>query len=169
MSTNHQLFGTMLRMSKRHSSSTRPSDPVRIGGRYWVGLLVAAFLVFQLLTPLRYYLNAPTPDERFAWRMFSTQHMTRCHATLHQVLDVDGRQFEEVVPPMVVAPWQRMLNRNRPDVVRQVMRQLSERPNVIAVRFTLDCRNVEGEEMPLQAWLLDARTGETRQIEAPQP
>ncbi|MBW2464764.1 MAG: hypothetical protein JRH11_24155, partial [Deltaproteobacteria bacterium] len=38
--------------------------------------LIVAFLAFQLLLPLRYYMGSDEFDERFAWRMFSPIRMT---------------------------------------------------------------------------------------------
>ena len=48
----------------------------------WPGRFILVFVASQLALPLLYYVARRDPhDERFAWRMFSPMHMTRCTPT----------------------------------------------------------------------------------------
>jgi hypothetical protein len=152
------------------SSSSRSSVVVARAGapgaRKWIAIGVAAFLLVQLLLPLRYYLSASTPDERFAWRMFSTTGQMSCEATVYQTVEHSGRRVEEQVPAIITAPWQRLLNKNRPEVVEKFMRACFKRPGVVRVRYKLECRAVDGAQMPAVQLVLDRREGTVREIES---
>lgn len=136
--------------------------------RRWIATAAAVFLTAQLLLPLHYYL-APTADERFAWRMFSTTGSRPCVATMYQTIEQDGRRIEVEVPPMVLAPWQNSLNSHRPDIAEMVMRSCCQRPGVVGVRFRLSCRSLDGTDLPAEQWWMDRESHRMRAIETAAP
>ena len=120
-----------------------PSQPPARVAR-WVGVFIAVYIVIQLLAPLRYYLQAPTPDERFAWRMFSYQGMHKCVASASEVVE---RQGKRSVQPLDLKALSLGfdLDHNRPAVVAKFMRWRCEQPGVVQVRFSVRCTSPSGE------------------------
>jgi hypothetical protein len=104
-------------------------------------LFIAAFLVSQLLLPLRWYLlrDPGDPfDERFAWRMFSPERMVRCsaQAQLNGVpLDL-GRKFHSA--------WLTLVERGRMDVVHAVIDRVCLTEPGGDLRMSLSCREIDG-------------------------
>lgn len=148
-------------MHSASSVSVSASSPAQ----KWIALGAAAFLIVQALIPLRYYLSQPTSDERFAWRMFSTTVRKDCHATLYQTIEFDGRQVEEQVPPIMLAPWQTMLNRNRPAAVEKIMKACCLATGVVSVRFRLECGTKGGEDHSVQQFVMNRSDLRIRDLE----
>lgn len=145
-----------------------PQEPPARAPSRWVGLFILFFLAAQLLLPLRYYLNAPTNDERFAWRMFSSVRLRDNAARLYETIEQDGNTLERPIPAGLLAPWQSALDSNRMDVTEKVMRRHCEQAGVLSVRYELSSKDVSGNPLPTQQWRLD-RGGELRRIESAAP
>ena len=104
-------------------------------------LFIAAFLLSQLLLPLRWYA-ARDPhdpyDERFAWRMFSPERMVRCSATARlngAPLDL-GRRFHSA--------WLTLVERGRMDVVSAIVERVCLTEPGGDLRLRLSCREIDG-------------------------
>ena len=135
--------------SPDHPSQSQP--PAKAAR--WVGLFVAGYLLFQLAAPLRYYLSAPTSDERFAWRMFSYQGMHKCVASASEVVEQQGKR---TVQPLDLGSivFGYNLENNRPEVVAQFMRWRCGQPGVVQVRFVVRCTSPSGEQLePRHYWM----------------
>lgn len=155
--------GTIPFMSSAPSTSFSPPTQAR----RWIGIGAAAFLIVQTLLPLRYYLNLPTTDERFAWRMFSTTVRKDCVATLYQTVEYDGRLVEEQIPPIMLTPWQTLLNRQRPSAVEKIMRACCIAPGVVSVRYRLTCGDPrDGNFISEDQWVMDRRDLRMRKIDS---
>lgn len=101
-------------MSKRKRPVNRPPRtiatkdprPVLLGppneaSRRPVRWLIIAFLVINLVLPLRWYLGRSVGaevDERFAWRMFSADSLQRVEIEFWETVAVDGRSERRRVP-----------------------------------------------------------------------
>ncbi|MBP6630094.1 MAG: hypothetical protein KBG28_20010 [Kofleriaceae bacterium] len=105
----------------------------------WTGRVVVAFLLVQLLLPLRYYLWHRDPhDERFAWRMFSPMRMATCEARFtvdDQPVRILG-QFHEA--------WLELANRGRFVVLEAMAARLCGQRAGVDVHLTLTCRYMDG-------------------------
>ncbi len=132
--------------------------------RRWVMLFVAAFLLAQLLLPLRYYIGSQSTDERFAWRMFSSVHLRDSHGALYETVEIAGQKTERQVPAEMLSPWQSLLNMGRHDVAFKLMRWWCARPGVLAVRYELRSQSPDGTPLPTLQWRLDRATGSISEI-----
>ncbi|MCK6525237.1 hypothetical protein L6R49_27850 [Myxococcota bacterium] len=104
-------------------------------------LFIAAFLLSQLLLPLRWYaLRDPADpyDERFAWRMFSPERMVRCTANVR----IDGAPVE--LGREVHSAWITLVERGRMDVVGAVTERLCLTHPGGDLRLSLTCREIDG-------------------------
>ncbi len=120
--------------------------PSSLGGRRASNAFILLFLLYQVAMPLRYYLGGRGDDERFSWRMFSTVRMHRCDVRLYQV-EAGQRRPVDLTRAVQVA-WIGMLERNRPQVVRALMRRRCREPDTNAVRFERRCTNTDGTALP---------------------
>lgn len=107
----------------------------------WV--LIHIFCAIQIALPLSYYvLRADRHDERFAWRMFSPERMTRCTPVflLGEARDRvrAGAVFHEA--------WLTLAARGRLDVVSAMAGALCARNPGQPVRVELTCRTVDGKD-----------------------
>lgn len=138
--------------SAPHSNPSTPSQPSPVAAR-WVGIFIVVYILFQLLAPLRYYLAAPTSDERFAWRMFSYQGMHKCVASASEVIEQQGKRAVQSLDLGAVSLGYRLEN-NRPEVVAKFMRWRCEQPGVVQVRFVVRCTSPSGEKLePRHYWM----------------
>jgi len=136
--------------------------------RKFVVAFIAVFVSVQLLLPLRYYLQAQTPDERFAWRMFSSQGQRHCDAMLFDVVMRDGRLIEQQVYRGQYDNWMNSLREQRPSVVVKVLRWRCGQPDIAAAKLTLRCTDTDGRPLPPTHLWMDAKTLEVTE-EAPAP
>ena len=109
-------------------------------------LFIAAFLLSQLLLPLRWYaLRDPGDpcDERFAWRMFSPERMVRCsaQAQLNGAPLELGRRFHSA--------WLTLVERGRMDVVHAVVDRICLTEPGGDLRMRLSCLEIDGEQRTL--------------------
>jgi hypothetical protein len=106
----------------------------------WRGRFIFAFLILQLLLPLRYYVaHRDMHDERFAWRMFSPMRMVTCSPALQ----IDGKrqnlanEFHEA--------WISIAKRGRFVVIEAMAAHLCERHPNSSVVFSLQCSYLDRE------------------------
>ncbi len=118
----------------------RPVRHVRALTATWRGRFILAFVLVQLLLPLRYYAaNRDPHDERFAWRMFSPMRMTRC--TPHVQLDDKPLALSDYFHEA----WIELAERGRFVVVEAMAARLCHDHPGKAVHLTLECRYIDRE------------------------
>lgn len=102
-------------------------------------LFIYAFLGLQALAPLHYYAcRSDRRDERWAWRMFSPERMTRCEVQFrvgpeHRPVALWGR-FHEA--------WIALAERGRTGVIEAMAAALCRTTS--DVRVHMRCRAVDG-------------------------
>lgn len=106
----------------------------------WRGRFILAFLLVQLLLPLRYYIAHRDPhDERFAWRMFSPIRMAQCSpsVTIDGAPTALGAEFHEA--------WIEIAKRGRFQVVEAMGARLCSKYPGKEVHVSLDCTYIDRE------------------------
>jgi hypothetical protein len=145
-----------------------PPEPSRAAARRLSNLFIAAFLAFQILMPLRYYLGERGYDERFSWRMFSTIRMQQCEMQISESLahSPSGQpEFRDVrVRRDVQAAWVNLLERVRMPVVEKYLLRRCEQQQARRVRYTRRCTNTDGSALPVQTLELDCTSRELREV-----
>ena len=103
------------------------------------GALITAFVLLQLLLPLRYYLGRQDQnDERFAWRMFSSKRMMTCSTTFLR---------NDVPVPMMRTSheaWIAIANRGRVRVLERMAATLCADAPGADVRLAQTCTDLDG-------------------------
>jgi hypothetical protein len=125
--------------------------------------LIAAFLLFQVAMPLRYYLGGRGYDERFSWRMFSSVRMQRCDVRVRELAQDGGESQVDLDRALQIA-WIGMLERYRPQVVEQLLRTRCT-SSVREVVFERACRDTDGSQLPRLQVTLDCRSKQFRRKE----
>jgi hypothetical protein len=131
---------------------------------------IAAFLLFQLIMPLRYYLGGGGTDERFSWRMFSSVRMQKCDVRVDDILpgtapalrggaSVKGERRKVDLEATLQIAWVGMLERNRPAVVEKFLARRCQEPDVGAVRYRRTCQETDGSRTPPLVLERDCKTG----------
>lgn len=121
-------------------------------------IFVTVFFLFQLLLPLRYYLNRPTSDERFAWRMFSYTSRRRCDSSVWDHVQRDGR----IVPRRLnksdvdYIRWRNLMERERPSVIENFLRYRLDQPGVKSASLTLRCTDLAGDASSTLTYSIDS-------------
>lgn len=109
----------------------------------WTDWLIVAFVAFQLVVPLTYYLRDDPYDERFAWRMFSGVRLLGCRTEAMRVAP-DGP--ERIDPRKLVhAGWVTLLRRNRRVVIDAFLERQCE-DGVTVARLNNYCTAMDGEQ-----------------------
>lgn len=121
-------------------------------------LFIAAFLLSQILIPLRYYLGDGGYDERFSWRMFSSVRLHRCAVEVRETRH--GQSTRLSLQREVQVAWVNMLKRYRPQVVEAFLASRCAKEAVERVRFDRQCVDTDGTRLPSQSLRLDCGTGE---------
>lgn len=125
-------------------------------------LLVAAFLLFQIIMPASYYLSGGGDDERFSWRMFSAVRLQRCRVQVGE-LRADSPGVEQPVDLVqdVQVAWINLLKRNRHAVVERYLerRCTGMSREVTEVRLRRDCVKPDGSVLPTQRLSMDCKSG----------
>lgn len=113
----------------------------------WRGRFIVAFLLVQLLLPLRYYIAHRDPhDERFAWRMFSPIRMAQCAP----MVTIDGAparlssEFHEA--------WIEIAKRGRFGVVEAMGAKLCAKHPGKEVHVSLDCTYLDRPARTYGGW-----------------
>ena len=89
----------MVKRSQRAGIPKLLVDPPPAARRQWINLGIVLFLASQIVTPLTYYLDKEPTNERFAWRMFSSVHMSDwSRMRIVAITRTDGRAVQQVVP-----------------------------------------------------------------------
>ena len=138
------------------------------GRKSWlVSAFVLGFLLYQLITPLRYYLGGGGSDERFSWRMFSSVHMRECQVSLYETVEREGRQLERFVPleSILQAVWIKRLRRDQPAVTENFLHWRCRQPGVTQLRYEMRCTTPDGTQLPVKRLIVDCRSHRVRSIE----
>ncbi len=122
--------------------------------RHAVNVFIALFLLVQLLLPLRYYLGSRGSDERFSWRMFSTNWAQKSDALARGQIDIretlqrGGRQIERTVPiqPLLPPIWIRLLGQDGPRAIESFLCWRCE--EVRAEQIVLEVNFISNGESP---------------------
>jgi hypothetical protein len=133
-------------------------------------VFIVAFLGYQLLAPLGYYLGERGYDERFSWRMFSNLRMHDCALVLHDVVGSGATAAERKVDAQheLHVAWFNILNRFRTAAVEKFLRSRCERDGVTAARLVRRCRDTDGAALPEQHAELDCDSGAfSREVPVP--
>jgi hypothetical protein len=133
------------------------SDAPPLASRALGNALIAAFLLFQIAMPLRYYLGGRGYDERFSWRMFSSVRMQRCDVRVREVLDGDDERAVGLERELQVA-WIGMLERYRSQVVDEFLARRCARDGVRRARYERACTDTDGTVLPRMHVALDCAT-----------
>lgn len=118
--------------------SRSPAASIRALLATWRGRFIVAFLLLQMLLPLRYYVAQHDPhDERFAWRMFSPMRMTKCRIgfTIDKVPVELGSTFHEA--------WLEIAQRGRSMVIDAMAAKLCTANPGKPVEATLECSYID--------------------------
>jgi hypothetical protein len=134
-----------------------PAAPAASGSRTLANALIVAFLLFQVATPLRYYLGGRGPDERFSWRMFSTVRMQRCRVKVIET--VGGEEQQLNLQKELQVAWSNMLERYRRPVVDKLLARRCAKVEASSVVFTRSCTDTDGSELPDDVVSLDCKSG----------
>jgi hypothetical protein len=127
--------------------ASSPSAGSNRDSRALASTLIAAFLLFQVAMPLRYYLGGRGYDERFSWRMFSSVRMQRCNVQVRET-GADGSDRKLDLERELQVAWIGMLERYRAQVVEELLRKRCAQPGTREVRYTRSCRDTDGSELP---------------------
>jgi len=124
------------------------ADGSWLGGatrRRIANLAVVAWLAVQLAVPALYYLRGGGPDERFAWRMYSTHRLTRCGVALNDYPEGGGKSRSVELNRAYHRAWISLLSRGQPRVADAVMEDQCRRGDVARVRVRWRCVTPDGE------------------------
>lgn len=136
------------------TAGAAPLPPPGPASRALSNALIAAFLLFQIAMPLRYYLGGRGYDERFSWRMFSSIRMQRCDVHVHDLDEGGGEREVELERELQVA-WIGMLERYRAQVVDEFLRRRCAAPDVRKARYERTCKDTDGSDLPRLSVTLD--------------
>lgn len=144
---------------------TTPPNTSQLGKRRLPSnVFIAAFLLFQLGMPLRYYLGDRGYDERFSWRMFSTVRLQQCEMQISERGSEDNGAFRPVqVRRDIQAAWVSLLERVRMPVVEKYLNRRCEQQQMKEVSYTRRCTNTDGTALPPQTLRMDCSTRELRE------
>jgi hypothetical protein len=94
-------------------------QPPPYSRRKWINAAIAVFLTSQIVTPLTYYLYKEPTNERFAWRMFSSVHMSQWNQlTIVESARRGSRPDQRLVPVkdlLVESSWKGLYT-SQPDI-----------------------------------------------------
>ena len=105
--------------------------------------------MYQIATPLSYYLGDEPFEERFAWRMFSPLQVRPCvfSVDLQVGPGMEGRRPISL-EPIVEAWWIDGLVRNRPRIVRAVLEHVCALHDAQSVHYEHTCATLDGTPQP---------------------
>ena len=143
-----------------HRPDTVSPPPRRL--RRLISLGIAAYLAWQIVLPLRYYLHENRRDERFAWRIFSALAIPpyRCDVRVQEFApgEQPGRDVDLV--RTLHDAWIAALRQGQDAVVEQFLHaRCQASPLVGAVEFSRLCRREDGAVAPHMRLRLDCRSG----------
>lgn len=129
---------------------------------WWLWGLVA----LQVAIPASYYLvRVDRDDERFAWRMFSSQRVERCRVAARESVSVPAsrgqlaatteRARDVDVKRALHASWQRSLERGRSSVVEHFLASRCRQNEVRSALLDRRCMAASGELLPPRVYRYD--------------
>lgn len=132
--------------------------------RRWMRWAIAGFLLSQAIIPAIYYLRGEPTTERFAWRMFSSVHMTNWRCQVVETIEVDGQSVQRDVPLDAVLEESMVahLHAGQLDVVEQFLRRWLTRPGVERVEYVAQGVLPDGERTEPIRLVAVRDTGEIR-------
>lgn len=128
--------------------------------RTWANALIAAFIAYQLVMPLSYYLGDHAYDERFSWRMFSTRRMARCQVRMTETSGEGGAPQEIALARELQVAWVNILRRYRPAAVDKFIRLRCEADGIASVDYTRTCFDTGGSPLPTVRHVMECAAGE---------
>jgi hypothetical protein len=146
----HPAAADSAKLADAAHAQTPAAAPTPAGARESRALanaLIAAFLLFQIAMPLRYYLGGRGYDERFSWRMFSSVRMQRCAVQVHETAG-DGSERKLNLEQELQVAWIGMLERYRAGVVEELLRKRCASGGAREVRYARSCQDPGGNELP---------------------
>ena len=118
--------GRTVRAERRVTSAASAPPTTKVAGsrnsRALASALIAAFLLFQIAMPLRYYLGGRGYDERFSWRMFSSMRMQHCNVQVRRDHRPKATTQQVDLERELQVAWIGMLERYRRPVVEKLLR-----------------------------------------------
>jgi hypothetical protein len=152
------------------ASSLRPagaeltSTPSR-RARLIISTFIICWLVWQVATPLSYYLGDNVDDERFAWRMFSGVWLLQksCTASVFEVRSQEGAAGPGIqkvnLERELQSTWVSQLRKkSRPLVVEKFLRTRCEGdPSVTQVEYVRACPAAPDSRIPPVRLRFDCR------------
>lgn len=126
-------------------------------------LFIAAFLLFQVGMPLRYYLGERGYDERFSWRMFSTLRLQQCEMQVTEARSGNAAWKDVHVRGDVQVAWVSLLERVRKPVVEKYLQRRCERQDVAKVAYTRRCTDTDGSALPEKTLVMDCADRQLRE------
>ena len=121
---------------------------------------IAAFLVFQLVVPLTYYLRDNPYDERFAWRMFSAVRMYQCNVEMREGTPDTMRPVR--LGRIVHQAWINHLRRNRDSVALRLLEQRCNTTSSTRIEIQTQCRDATGAAIEPTIYRRDCEAQESR-------
>ena len=121
-----------------------PRPPIRLAS----DLAILAWLAVQVGVPLAFYASGGGPDERFAWRMFSSERLTRCRVSAFETLPGEPEPVDLSVLALVQRGWISHLSRGQPAVVDAFLSPRCETDRATLVSLRRRCAGPAGGEMP---------------------
>lgn len=114
--------------------------------RSLISVIIALFIIWQILLPASYYLGADPDiyDERFSWRMFSSTIQQTCIFNVNEdIRSSDGNAVTKRVDlsRTIDQIWIDQVAKNVQPVIRKLLnRRCKNNPMVSEVHFTRNCR-----------------------------
>lgn len=127
-------------------------------GRWAANAFIALFLIYQIATPLGYYLSERVYDERFGWRMFSTVRLQRCELGIADV-GADGVPRPARLGSTLHIAWINLLKRGWPAVVEKYLRTRCTAEDVVEARFERRCVGTDGTSLPTERFSMSCQSG----------
>jgi hypothetical protein len=145
-------------MPTPEGAETQAAVPTQAARRHALrNAAIAAFLLFQIAMPLRYYLRGGGTDERFSWRMFSSIRMQKCDMSVRET--ADGQERKVDIDRAVQVAWVGMLERDRPAVVEKFLARRCAIEGVSSVHYHRACQETNGSwSQPLDL-VMDCKSG----------
>lgn len=102
-----------------------------------VNWFITVCLLFQAAIPLSYYLFKQPTNERFAWRMFSSVHMSDWNCQVREVVEENGQMIERIVPigSILEESSVRGMQTGQLDIAAKFIRRWAQRPEVRQVTY----------------------------------
>ena len=130
--------------------------------RRLISLGIAAYLTWQVVLPLRYYLRENRRDERFAWRIFSALAIApyRCDVRVQEFAPGEQLGREVDLARTLHDAWIAGLRLGQDAVVRQFLHTRCGSSSLVeAVEFSRLCRREDRAPAPHMRVRLDCRSG----------